>query len=69
MFIQHSLQSQSWFYTAPNQDSTILATCLYQLTHTQISYLITITLNKNSELLKKFTRGRVLGGIEVVTII
>ena len=33
-----SLQSQSWFYNGPNQDSKNMATCPYQLTHRKLSF-------------------------------
>ena len=33
-----SLQSQSWFYNVPNQDSKNMATCPYQLTHRKLNY-------------------------------
>ena len=32
-----SLQSQSWFYNGPNQDSKIIATCLYQVAHKKLN--------------------------------
>ena len=37
---RYSLQSQSWFYNGPNQDSKIMAALIYQLTHWKLNQYI-----------------------------
>ena len=48
-----SLQSQSWFYNDPNQDSKIMANCLYQWAHGKLNqYILRVVSNAQRWLLR-----------------